>query len=685
MLGMLACFGANVRAAQDPIGEVVVTAARIAMPRGEFSGSLTRIGRDALALTGATHHAESFNRIPGVYVQRNSGQESLTAIRSPVLTGPGSCGAFLVLEDGLPLRPTGFCNVNELFEINTEQAGAIEIVRGPGPAVYGANAVHGIVNVTTPAAGDLPVLALALEGGSEDYRRARLESATAAGGNRLGLYGHATRDAGFRDASGFDEAKLNLLLDRPLREGELRVRLASTVLNQETAGFIRGFDSYRSEAASEANPNPEAFRDAWSARASAHWSRISCEGCNDDLRFVLRRSQMRFLQHFLLGKPLEENAQTSAMLSASIGRPWGPALTARAGVDVEWADSNLLEIQDRPTDEGTAVARAIRPVGRHYDYTVDSRNAGGYVALEWRPSPRLTVGAALRGDRTEYDYDNRMLAGNTAESGAPCPFGGCLFSRPADREDSFTNFAPKLDARLRIGSAQRLYFAAARGFRPPELTELYRLQRQQQVADLDSERLDSLEWGWLLELERVQAALAVFALDKRNVILRDANAFNVSDGRTMHRGVEYELRWRLGPAWRVEASGTFARHRYDFTRAIEGGESIVAGNDVDTAPREVHGLRVGYRNPRLDAELELAHVGEYFLDASNTARYPGHALANVRLAWTIAPSWRATLRVINLADRRYADRADFAFGDYRYFPGRGRSGFLEIACTARDR
>ena len=46
----------------------------------------------------------------------------------------GACGAFLLLEDGFALRPPGFCNVNELFETNTEQARAIEVTRGPGSA-----------------------------------------------------------------------------------------------------------------------------------------------------------------------------------------------------------------------------------------------------------------------------------------------------------------------------------------------------------------------------------------------------------------------------------------------------------------------------------------------------------------------------------------------------------------------
>ena len=42
---------------------------------------------------------------------------------------------FLFLENGIPIRPTGFCNVNELFEVNSEQAQSIEVLRGPVGAV----------------------------------------------------------------------------------------------------------------------------------------------------------------------------------------------------------------------------------------------------------------------------------------------------------------------------------------------------------------------------------------------------------------------------------------------------------------------------------------------------------------------------------------------------------------------
>jgi outer membrane receptor protein involved in Fe transport len=107
-------------AAAAGLEEIVVTATRRADLALETPLSLSSIDRDALRLLGATHHSEALNRLPGVMIQRGSGQESLTAIRSPVLTGPGSCGAFLFLENGVPIRPAGFCNVNELFEVNTE-------------------------------------------------------------------------------------------------------------------------------------------------------------------------------------------------------------------------------------------------------------------------------------------------------------------------------------------------------------------------------------------------------------------------------------------------------------------------------------------------------------------------------------------------------------------------------------
>lgn len=682
---LLTAVGAHATGAT--LEEFVVTTTRLPAPRSEVPASVGLVDADEVRRIGATHYSESVNRVPGVYVQRGGGQESLVAVRSPVLTGAGACGAFLAAEDGLAIRPVGTCNVNDLFEVNTEQAGAIEVLRGPGTAIHGASAVHGIINVLTPPVAELPRLGVSLEGGPDEYRRVKLAGSSQHRDRGFGAYGLYTHDGGFRDDSGVDEGKLNLLYDDlDTAGGTLRLRAAGTWLEQESAGYIRGFEAYKDEAIAGSNDDPEAFRDAWSARGSAAWSRAPCAACSDDLRLIVRRSRMDFLQHFLIGKPLEENAQSSVMTSASMRRPLGEAWTWGAGLDLEASGSQLRETQDGPATDGPPAANAIRPAGKHYDYRVDARTAGAFATLGWRPDSRWSLNAALRIERTRYDYDNLMIAGNTDEHGVPCGAAGCLYSRPADRVDVFDNLAPKFDLMYMPGDRHRFYLSWSRGFRPPEQTELYRLQRQQDIADLDSERLQGGEIGWRATLGGLEWSLAAFALDKRNVILRDSSSFSVNGGETTHRGIEYELQWQASPQWRASAAGSVAWHRYAFSAAVEGGETITDGNDVDTAPRNLHAVRIGWSPASaLDAEFEVLHVGRYWLDAANAHEYSGHTLLNLRASWAPAPAWRVTLRALNLADTAYADRADFAFGQYRYFPGRGRSAFIEVAWQAGGR
>jgi iron complex outermembrane recepter protein len=672
--------------------DIVVTGNRRPSSAADTPASISRLDDEELAEIAPRHQSEALNRNAGVYIQRGSGAESLGAIRSPVLSGAGACGAFLIAEDSLPIRPVGFCNLNEMFELNFEQADQIEVLRGPGSALFGASAVHGIVNVLTPDPKFMRDFTAGIEGGSDSFRRVRLGGAHSFGrysDPSIGFYGVATRAPGWRDDSGTDEAKLNLLANAYVGGGDLRLRAAGTVLNQETAGFIQGFDSYRNAALARSNPNPEAFRDASSARVAAHYDFDDAFGEHSKLETALmyRRSRMDFSQHFLIGKPLEHNAQTSWYGTAAATREWSK-VTLRTALDAETARSELTEFQPGPATDGAPAANAIRPAGYHYDYAVDSWTAGATLGLEYRPVDSFSASATVRFDQTNYDYDNHMLAGNTNQNGVPCGAAGCLYARPADRSDRFDNVAPRLTLAWRPGadSLQLLYLNASTAYRPPEMTELYRLQRQQSTADLESEQLESVEAGWKVRTGGIiDLNLAAYEMKKRHVILRETNGFNVSNGSTRHRGVEYELTADL---WMWDAqlrfNGTVARHQYTFSRAVEGGETIVTGNDVDTAPRNLHNVEFRQSFGALDEWLfgiDWNYVGPYFLDAANTARYPGHALTSVSLSWKAPAGLRLHLQVDNVFDRAYADRADFAFGNYRYFPGRGRAAFLSIDFT----
>jgi len=660
-------------AATGPLDEVIVTATRSPLALIDYPGSATRLESSAIELTGATHSSELLNRAPGAMIQHGSGQESLTALRSPVLTGAGACGAVLVLEDGVPIRPVGSCNVNEMFEVNYEQAAALEILRGPGSALYGSSAIHGIINVIPPLPGELPPFGVAVEAGSDDYRRVRIAASTDSAGGGSGIALLATDDGGWRESSGFNEQKLNAVRVAPYGAGELTLRFAATRLDQETAGFITGEGAYRDAAAARSNPNPEAYRDAHSLRVSARYRSES----GLEWRGYLRSSRMDFLQHFLLGQPVEDNGQDSAGLLWSLARAGVAGGELVVGADAEIAASMLAQFQDGPTTQGTPAQNAIRPAGRHYDYAVDSALAAAYATWRRPLAPGWSLEAGARLEWLRYDYDNRMIDGNTDEAGVPCP-GGCLYSRPADRTDEFVNLAPRLSLVWRPVEGIATYLALARGFRAPEVTELYRLQRQQSVADLDSEHVDAVELGLRWRAASARIDLAAYTMDKDNVILRDSAGFNVSGGKTRHRGIEYEFDWSPAGGWSIAGAGSYARHEYRFTAAVEQGEQITSGDDIDTAPRKLHALRLRRETGALAAELEWLHVGDYWANAANTARYEGHDLLNLRLTWRPRSAWSVTARVINLSDAEFADRADFAFGSYRYFPGRDRSFFVEL-------
>jgi outer membrane receptor protein involved in Fe transport len=659
--------------------EVVVTATREPQPLLTLIGNTARIDSDQIALLGHTHVSQLGATAAGTWLARGAEQESLPAIRSPVLTGPGSCGAFLMLEDGIPIRPAGFCNVNQLFEVPTELASAMEVVRGPANALYGANGLHGTLNFLLPVPGERPGFSGSGELGPDHYWRTKLLWDGAAGDDPAVAGIVLDHDADFRAEAGYEQAKGFVKLNRAIAAGELQFGLSATTLDQESAGFIEGYRAYEDEAARRANANPEAYRDADSERLYARWIPAADHAwAGTDLRAYLHRSEMDFLQHFLLGQPREENGQWSGGLMVTNLRQLDDRYTLTSGVDLELTRGWLEETQTE-ADTGTPV----RPQGKHYDYEAWSYLLAPYAQLDITLDADWTLQLGLRAEYMLYDYDNHMRAGNSRADGTPCAPAPCLFNRPDDRSDDFLNVAPNLGLLYRITPELAAYTSLTRGFRPPQATELYRLQADQSSANLDSETLDSVELGvhWRTALTRVE--VAAFVMKKRDFIFQDAERFNVSDGESRHRGVELQAELRLPSGFYAALAGTWAKQTYAFSATTPGGEQIRSGDDIDTAPRTLASARIGYDADALLGELEWVHVGEHEIDAANAHEYRGHNLLNLRTRWQVADDWSVVARVNNLTDQLYAERADFAFGDYRYFPGRDRELYLEVAFSSR--
>ena len=658
------------------IERIETTSSRIQGKVNASGYAVSSVSEETLSLLSFQHIQESLNYIAGAGVQRGNGQEYLPALRSPVLTGAGACGGILAAEDGIPLRAAGFCNINELFEAHGEMAQRIDVIKGPASALYGSNAIHGVINVITPDTTQGDGI-LGFDYGSYGFHRVKLQEGKDFGGSGVGIAASLTRDTGYRDDEGVDQEKVSLRHRLEWDNTVITSGMTYTHLDQETAGYIEGFESYKDTQIARSNPNPEAFRNARSLRLWSKFDTTYEGGHALSVTPYIRNQDMRFRMHFLPGKPLEENAQKGVGVLSQFNYVVNDRISLDVGVDAEYTEGKLTQSQQGPT-EGSAFLVETIPAGKHYDYDVDATLLAPFFALNWQDD-KWAIQLGGRFETMRYDYANNMNTGRVRENGTECGFGGCRYSRPADSENDYNNFSPKLSLRYQLSPQIQLFGGVARGYRAPQATELYRLQRAQTVTELESVTADNVELGITGSLLSGGYTLSFYSLEKDNVIYRDSDFFNVSNGETWHRGVELTFDQQLSDVLRVDFAGTYARHTYEHSQL--SGELDIKGNDIDTAPKVLFNTRLSYDvTEEIQAQLEWQHVSSYYTDAENLNEYDGHDLVHGRISWDVTNSIILYARINNMLDTEYAERADYtSFSGPRYFPGRPRNFMLSAS------
>ena len=100
---------------------------------------------------------------------------------------------------------------------------------------------------------------------------------------------------------------------------------------------------------------------------------------------------------------------------------------------------------------------------------------------------------------------------------------------------------------------------------------------------------------------------------------------------------------------------------------------------MDTAPRTLGSVQLGWQPANTRLELEWVHSGNYALNPENTFTYAGHDLLNFRASEQLSTEWNVFFRVMNLTGQEYAERADVTAAgtvQQRYFVGTPRSVFV---------
>jgi iron complex outermembrane receptor protein len=177
MFFLLPVFSNGVRAALPPVDLTdlsleelmnlrVTSTARRPQTVAESAAAVFVITQDDIRRSGVTSIPEALRMVPGVEVARIDGNKW-------AITARGFNGRFanklLVMVDGRSVYTPLFSGVLwDAQDTVLQDIDRIEVVRGPGASLWGANAVNGVINIVTKRARDTQGTLLVAGGGTEE-------------------------------------------------------------------------------------------------------------------------------------------------------------------------------------------------------------------------------------------------------------------------------------------------------------------------------------------------------------------------------------------------------------------------------------------------------------------------------------------------------------------------------------
>ena len=681
-LAIVAAFShLPLQAAEQSLGEVTVTATREGQLISETPATVDVIKEKALREVRPTHPSEIMGQVPGVWVNVTGGEGHQTAIRQPLTTSP----VYLYLEDGIPTRSTGFFNHNALYEVNLPMAGGIEINKGPGSALYGSDAIGGVINVLTRRPPRSAELEGSVEAGSYGWKRAMVTGGNAFGDHAFRADLNLSHTDGWRDNTAYDRQSATLRWDSAIgNDAVLKTVATMSNIDQQTAGSS-AISKNDYEHNPRANYTPISLRKVQAFRLSSAYEKERGDSLLSITPYY-RYDSMDLLANWSLSYDPTRYTTENQSLGAQIKyRKDFPLLRTRliVGVDIDNSPGSRLEDALTTTRQGTGYTAVYTNYARGprvYDYDVTYRGISPYLHGEISPFEKLRLTGGLRYDNIRYQYTNHI-------SSATVRSGSFFYGQVGDTDIEFNHLSPKLGATYAFSAALNGFVAYNHAFRAPSEGQLFRpavaananaaIAGAQSAMALKPIKVDSYEIGLRGKAgDAVSYEISAYHMIKEDDILSSKNPVtNISTttnaGKTLHRGIEVGIGSQLSSLWRFDSALSYAKHTYENWVTRDGD---FTGKEMELAPRAIGNNRVTFGHEKIGlAQLEWVHFGSWWSNAANTSKYAGHDLFNLRGQYPLARDTNLFANVHNLADKRYAESTGFSSGNDTFAPGLPRT------------
>ena len=588
--------------------EVTVTATRTSIGVDKVGFTTHVIGREEIEAQGARTIAQVLETVPGFNVVRTGSFGGQTS----VFVRGGESNFNLVLVDGVQInQPGGTMDFADLTTANVER---VEIVRGPGSVLYGAEAVTSIIHIITTQGQGRPRANFQIEGGTFN---SYLSNGSISGGTER--VGYALSGL-FSDTSGF------LPFNSDYQRGELSARFdfqpwSSTAITATIRH--RNSEQHFATDSGGAVVDPNDFR------------------TSEDTLYTVRFSQI-------------VTSNYTSSVQYGFHRRDSEDFTIFDGV-TDFFDFNLLREDSRT----------------YLDWQNDFVLGGGHLlttGLSYSREESIT-GSADRRSLGVYVQDQMSLGNRLSLT------TGFRFDEN-DRFKDFVS--ANLSASFKLSSYARLRGSVGNGLRSPTFDEILGFPSFGIVGnpDLKPEQNLGMDAGIDLRLPGRSGGLsATFFWNRFTDLIEftfavppgSPNTLNIQEARS--QGLEIEGFREVRPGLRLGGGYTLTKTEVTDSGSTSGG-NFVEGDGLLRRPRHSGLLFVSYSARRLTGRVDFKYKGErddrqFFPDFSSArVELPGYLKVDFGLRfslfhWGSDGDMAFTLRGENLFDKKYAEIAGF--------------------------
>ena len=552
-------------------------------------GVVTVLRGEDLSARGVRTVSDALTLVPGLDITIDN-----LGVADPIVRGVGGIltgvsGKLKVMLNGIDMNSTLTGTAESVYRIAIEQVDRIEIIRGPGSAIYGEYAYAGVINVVTRGDGKR---VFARYGSFDTVTGGGLYSYVSPRGLRLSVNVGGWITAGDDIQTGKD------ILYGPLNQGPIsnapglsneKGKNATAVMALDYRGLSLNLqytdngsgDHFGVENALSSGSNDTPVKNTWwQGQLKYTWDimpSLHAEAKGGWKKWILEFDNLEIFPPGFLGVyPAGQIASTHYEEKRGYG-----------GLELTWKGLEkhtvLLGMEHSRTTMGDARSKL--------NFFAGSTIPGTSLPIPL-PGFQSFPGVGLERDKSRY-INSAFIQDQFTVSDRFVITGGVRYDHYSDAGNSLN---PRLAAVYEISDRHILKAQYGRAFRPPTFTELYSITPTALGnPNIDPETIDTVELNYIYKTPTTVLRGTAYHSDLKDFIVLSDRRFSNSGGARLN-GVDLEWEQQWGEKLKLDANLSYLDTEDEDTgRELEGAANWMGNIGLIYQPRPDYSLNLQYR------------------------------------------------------------------------------------------